>query len=229
MNQANPITDDSLLNAAPANAGSASRWMMIAAGLAIVAAVAVFAMSGVARSAVADAKLLPAAESPMVPPFSLIDSTGKTVTHEDLLGKVWVADFIFAGCGGPCPTITQNLQYVGMALKNEKDARFVTFTLDPKNDTPDVLADYGRRFQADPANWFFLTSKSESAMHELVEKGFLQTVQAATANAPIVHSTYFVVVDRVGRMRAFHDGLDVKSRRNVAEAVKSLLAELLEP
>ena len=62
-------------------------------------------------------------------------------------------------------------------------------------------------------------------MHELVEKGFLQSVKAATADAPIIHSTYFVVVDRQGRMRAFHDGLDPGTPALIAAAVHALLSE----
>ena len=170
-------------------------------------------------------RLTPVETAAAVPPFTLVDHRGEQITLSDLLGKVWVADFVFTRCSGPCPTLSHHLASLQYEFADQPDLKLVTFTLDPVNDTPQVMAEYARRFHADPSRWLFLTGHDEKAMHELVEKGFLQSVQAATDNAPIIHSTYFVVVDRAGRMRSFHDGLDRNSRAALIAAVKALLAE----
>jgi len=165
-----------------------------------------------------------------VPDFSLIERDGRTVTRADLLGQVWVADFIFANCSGPCPTLTARMRSIELALtEREPDVKLVSFTLDPLRDTPEVLQDYAKRFHADPKRWLFLTGNDEPAVHALVEKGFLLPVIPATETNPLIHSNYFVVVDRGGRIRAFHDGLDPNSKPRVLRDIRKLLRESAAP
>src|SRR5258705_1808036 len=42
-----------------------------------------------------------------VPEFKLADQNDKPFTKKDVLGKVWIADFVFTQCAGPCPMMTQ--------------------------------------------------------------------------------------------------------------------------
>ena len=162
---------------------------------------------------------------PSVPRFSLIGADGRTVTKADLLGRVWLADFIFTRCSGPCPTLSARMQSLQSALADHPEVKLVTFTLDPKNDTPSVMADYAKRFHADPNRWWFLTGDDEAAMHNLVEKGLKQTVIPAKDDRPIIHSVYILVIDKAGRIRSAHDGLDADAKRLILRDVKKLLAE----
>lgn len=162
---------------------------------------------------------------PTVPEFSLIGADGRSVTNADLLGKIWLADFVFTRCSGPCPTLSARMKSLQLALPDRPDVKLVTFTLDPRNDTPSVMADYARRFHADPDRWWFLTGDDEAAMHDLVEKGLKQTVIPAQDDQPIVHSVYILVIDKAGRIRSAHDGLDPASKRLLLRDVKTLLAE----
>ena len=88
--------------------------------------------------------------------FSLTERSGKTVIKEDLLGKPWVACFVFTRCAGPCPRVSGQFYQLQKDLK-DLDFRLVTFTVDPKNDTPEVLARYAESVGADPEKWLFLT------------------------------------------------------------------------
>ena len=162
---------------------------------------------------------------PTVPEFSLIGADGRNVTNADLRGNVWIADFVFARCSGPCPTLSARMQSLQSALVDHAEVKLVTFTLDPINDTPSVMADYAKRFHADPSRWWFLTGDDEAAMHDLVEKGLKQTVIPAQDDRPIIHSVYILVIDRAGRIRSAHDGLDPKSKGLLLRDVKTLLAE----
>ncbi|MEK7755650.1 MAG: SCO family protein, partial [Planctomycetota bacterium] len=133
---------------------------------------------------------------PTVPEFSLIGADGRTITKSDLSGRVWLADFVFTRCSGPCPTLSARMQSLQSALADHPEVKLVTFTLDPKNDTPSVMADYAKRFHADPNRWWFLTGDDEAAMHNLVEKGLKQTVIPAKDDRPIIHSVYIIVIDK---------------------------------
>lgn len=173
----------------------------------------------------ADAPGPPLQIGPNVPEFSLIGADGRTVTKTDLLGRVWLADFIFTRCSGPCPTLSARMQSLQTALLDRPEVKLVTFTLDPKNDTPSVMADYAKRFHADLNRWWFLTGDDEAAMHNLVENGLKQTVIPAKDDQPIIHSVYIIVIDKAGRIRSAHDGLDPESKRLLLRDVKTLLAE----
>src|SRR6266850_6022052 len=72
-----------------------------------------------------------------IPGFALTDETGRPFDKKSLDGKVWVADFIFTTCTGPCPRMSSLMRQVQSL---SPDARLVSFTVDPDRDTPAVLA-----------------------------------------------------------------------------------------
>lgn len=160
-----------------------------------------------------------------VPDFSLIGSHGRPVTKADLLGSVWIADFIFTRCSGPCPELSARMRGMQYELAAEPDVKLVSICLDPENDTPSALVHYGKRFNADPARWWFLTGTDENYVHSLVEKGFLQSVVPASDGSPLMHSTYVVIVDRAGNIRSAHDGVESGMEVKVLRDVRKLLAE----
>src|SRR5215203_2686543 len=65
------------------------------------------------------------------PAFELTDQNGKTVAKADLMGKVWIADFIFTNCGGPCPIMTSKLADVQKKVARP-DVKLVSFSVDPE-------------------------------------------------------------------------------------------------
>lgn len=176
---------------------------------------------------------VPAATGPLpviaqVPDFTLTERSGRPLGRADLLGKVWTANFLFTNCSGPCPTLSLRMRSVEQSVLADPslaDVRMVSFTLDPANDTVEVLRAYADKYEADPQRWWFVTGADERAMHELVKKGFLQAVARATADGTIVHSTYFVLVDRVGRIRAVHDGLAPESKPLILRDLRRLIDE----
>jgi protein SCO1 len=146
-----------------------------------------------------------------VGPFSLTERGGKTITQADLLGKVWVASFVFTRCTGPCPQVSGTMARLQSELGKEKDVRLVTFTVDPEHDNPKELTEYASHFQADPENWLFLTGK-EKTIHQLVNKGFKVGVERnqakdATPGTAIGHDPRLVLVDRQGHIRGYYSGV----------------------
>jgi protein SCO1/2 len=132
-----------------------------------------------------------------VPPFELTNQQGKTFTRASLDGHVWVADFIYTTCQGPCPRMSSRMR----ALQNKTDpsVKLVSFTVDPQNDTPPVLAAYGKRFAADDSRWSFLTG-SKDTLNMLDHDAF----KLGTIGAGMDHSTRFVLVDKKGRIRGYY-------------------------
>ncbi len=160
-----------------------------------------------------------------IPEFSLTESRDRTIGKSDLLGHVWVANFVFVDCSGPCPTLSLRMRSIQEDLREKDpkaDTKLVTFTLDPEHDTPQVLRKYADKHNAEANRWWFLTGADQDPMHKLVKEGFLQSVQKATANEPIIHSTYFVLIDRKAQVRAVYDGLDPKSKELILRDIDRL-------
>lgn len=153
------------------------------------------------------------------PDFQFLAHDGTRLAANDLAGDVWVANFIFTRCKGPCPVVTGRMTEVQQALKRGKveGVKLVSVTVDPEYDTPEVLAGYAEAVGADPGIWKFVTGPA-AQVDAAIKKGFLQSVVDGPDGEP-VHSTRFVVVDREGWMRSFPDGND-------PEVVQKLLMDI---
>lgn len=136
----------------------------------------------------------------VVPEFRFTTQEGKTLTRADMLGKIWVADFIFTRCTGPCPVMTSRMAEVSRGLTKAKDVKLLSVSVDPDHDTPSVLAEYASRMGADPKNWIFLTGP-KGEIDEFARKGMFQPLAYDPKGVP-THSTRFLVIDREGRIRS---------------------------
>lgn len=161
-----------------------------------------------------------------VPDFALTERDGRTVTADDLRGSIWLANFFFTSCAGPCPMLSLRMRSIQQSIRSfGGDVKLVSFSVDPEFDTPAVLSRYADRYHADPQLWWFLTNDDKPTMHRLVKEGFLQAVSPGKRGNPIIHTTQIVLVDREGRIRAWHDGLEPSCRRLMLRDIEKLLAE----
>jgi protein SCO1/2 len=134
-----------------------------------------------------------------VPEFSLTDQNGQTVTKADLRGHIWITDFIFTRCKGPCPLMTARMLEMQKALVKTPEVKLVSVTVDPEYDTPEVLKAYAEANFADPDRWKFLTG-DKAVIEKLVTEGFMQHL--AEENGEPVHGTMFLIVDGNGMVRS---------------------------
>jgi protein SCO1/2 len=151
----------------------------------------------------------------IVPPFQLVDQNGQSYGTAQLQGKIWIADFVYSTCPGPCPMISSRMSETQKPLR-DTDVKLVSFSVDPQHDTPAVLREYAARLNAQPQRWHFLTGDKNTIYH-LVRDGFKLATADAGEGGP-VHSTRMVLVDRTGTIRGYYDATD-------ADAITRLLAD----
>ena len=156
----------------------------------------------------------PRAELPVLstlPDFTLTDADGKPFGRGDMLGKVWVADFVFTSCADACPRLQNKMRRIQDRLLPEGDIRLLSISVDPERDTPEKLKAYSKTFGATPL-WHYLTGQQQA-----VEKAVVQGFHTAMAKLPIagepnafdiMHGERFVLVDPQGRIRGFYDADD---------------------
>ncbi len=188
-----------------------------------------------------------------VPPFSLVERSGRRVTRDDLRGLVWVADFIYTDCTDTCPTQSLELARLQDEFAAAANLRLVSITVDPAHDTPDVLRRYAERYRAGE-RWWFLTG-DRRGIYCLASEGFRLSVSDPSAPAPscgaagasgfrlagilgpapawahhgsprlFVHSARFVLVDGRARIRAYHPATDPASLTALRANLRRLIDE----
>ncbi|GAB4230825.1 MAG: hypothetical protein Kow00109_02740 [Acidobacteriota bacterium] len=165
-----------------------------------------------------------------VPEFELASASGRVVRAQDLRGKVWVVDFIFTRCTGPCPLMSQRFRDLQDKLKAEGLAeagrvRLVSISVDPGYDTPEVLSRYAEEWGADPELWWFLTGDPEYVLH-LLREGFKVTAQReGSGSHNILHSTKFLLVDGKGWVRRIADYEEEGLEDSLVRDIRRLLQE----
>jgi protein SCO1/2 len=149
-------------------------------------------------------------------PFQLTSQSGKTFDSKSLEGHVWVADFIYTTCPGPCPMMSRHMSEVQRQTAGAPDVLIVSFTVDPATDTPQALAEYAKHFNADASRWFFLTG-DQRTLNDIGRDGF----KLNPVDGSMVHSVRFTLVDRHMRIRGYYssdeDGFLPKLLRDIRQ------------
>jgi protein SCO1/2 len=150
---------------------------------------------------------------------------GTAVSRDSLKGKVWVVDFIYTTCQGPCPRLSAQMHRLQQRLlasgRVPENVRLISITVDPAHDTPAVLAEYARRFQADARLWQFLTGP-EAVIRMLSA----DTFHVNTAANLVEHSTKFILVDRKARIRGYYESTDASTIDQLIEDIGPLRKEI---
>jgi protein SCO1/2 len=208
----------------------------MSAVLAVLVGVGVFGLLGSGFSGLTSRSALPPIGE--VPDFSLLERSGQRVTKTDLLGKVWVVDFIFTNCLEACPLLSSRMSELQTAFASETDLRLVSITLDPERDTLKTLADYAAHLNAHPQRWLFLTGDKER-IYRLARKGFyLHIVDPADAQQtsgllPFLQRSMYQATSRMWRSigaapALAHDGLhrsDQEGRQDLQHSARLVLVD----
>jgi protein SCO1/2 len=156
--------------------------------------------------------------------FSLTDRTGKTVTRADLAGKFLVVDFLFTSCSLTCPFVNKRMAEIQQLTTNQPDVKLVSLTVDPRDDTVEVLAKYGAQFGADTNRWLLLTGEKPQLYNLLATSFLTQDANDPFSYMPgnFSHTERIAIVDAQGNVRAYFNGL----AENVSQAVVEQIVRL---
>ncbi len=159
-----------------------------------------------------------------VPAFSFINQQGKAITDKDFKNKIYVANFFYATCPRECPKMSDQLERVQNAFIKDDQVRIISHTINPEHDSVQVLADYAKKYNADPTKWWFVTGSKE-AINSIAQQGYY--VEAAQGKNPddFFHSQQLILVDKDKHIRGFYDGLDAPSVDTLIDEIKVLELE----
>lgn len=142
-----------------------------------------------------------------VPDWTYVNQDRDTVTNKDLLGQTYVVDFFFMSCPTICPTVKGNMLRIHDKFGERDDFKLVSFTVDPKRDTPEAMKEYARKLGiTNTDEWWYLYGDKLQTFE--LDAEYL-SVAEENPNAPggFDHSGYIVLVDKKGFVRAYASGI----------------------
>ena len=156
--------------------------------------------------------------------FVLTNQSGQVVTRADFDGKIVVVDFLLTSCTLTCREVNRHMAEIQQITTNQPDVRLISLTVDPRDDTVPVLAQYGDTYKADPRRWFLLTGE-RTILYHLIATSFLnQDLDDPFSYMPgnFSHTDRLALVDARGRVRAYFDGLNDDVAKSVTTAIAGL-------
>jgi protein SCO1 len=165
-----------------------------------------------------------------IPDWTLIDENGVAFSGSSLKGKIYVADFFFTRCGSICPKMSTQLTRVQDVFSKEDEVQLASFSVDPTHDTPEMLREYAKKYDAKAGKWHFFTG-TKTQIYPLAVKGYYIPVADAseydkavkTPDETFIHSEKLILVDKEGHIRGFYDGTDKKDVDRLILEIRVLL------
>lgn len=175
--------------------------------------------------------------------FSFINQDNDTITKDSLTGSIYVANFFFTSCPSICPIMTRNMSYLQDKLSVFPNIRFLSHTVDPDNDTPKKLRSYvslmqQKNININLSNWDFVTGDKDK-LYQSAANYFVNASVDSLAPGGFLHSEYFILIDKQGRVRSgidkngnavgAYDGTNEVQMKDLINDINVLMAEYKRP
>jgi protein SCO1/2 len=162
-----------------------------------------------------------------VPDFEFINQYGVEVTMADFEGDILVVDFFFTTCPTICPIMTKQMTRLQWMLEDPAydDVSFLSHTVNPSHDTPEVLLEYAEEEGADLERWTFVTGDQEEIYTQGVKGYLISSQEDEAAPGGFLHSSMFVLLDRDRHIRGYYDGTSSKEVDDLVTDIKMLKKE----
>jgi len=175
--------------------------------------------------------------------FSFINQDNDTITKDSLTGSIYVANFFFTSCPSICPIMTRNMSYLQDKLSVFPNIKFLSHTVDPDNDTPKKLRSYvslmqQKNININLSNWDFVTGDKDK-LYQSAADYFVNASVDSLAPGGFLHSEYFILIDKQGRVRSgidkngnavgAYDGTNEVQMKDLINDINVLMAEYKRP
>ena len=182
-------------------------------------------------------------ENHKIAEFSFINQNNEVVINDSLKGNIYISNFFFTSCPTICPVMTKNMAYVQSKLSVYPNIKFLSHTVDPLNDTPERMLNYvaelkNKNVNISLSNWDFVTGEKDE-LYTIAQSYFVNVSMDSLAPGGFLHSEYFILVDKEGRVRSgvdqynnvvgVYDGTNDAQMKDLVNDVKVLMAEYKRP
>ncbi|TAH05121.1 MAG: SCO family protein [Sphingobacteriales bacterium] len=160
-----------------------------------------------------------------IPKFSFLNQDSVVINNDSLNNKIYVADFFFTSCPSICPIMKKQMLRVYEKFKGNTEVKFLSHTIDPKHDSIPVLKNFSNKLGVNSMQWYFLFGDKET-VYNLAKTAYMSTsYEDKAAPGGIVHSGYFLLVDKNKRIRGAYDGTNEGQVNQLIDDMQVLLNE----
>jgi protein SCO1/2 len=158
--------------------------------------------------------------------FSFLNQDSVFINQELINNKIHIANFIFTSCGSICPKMTDNLKTVNDKFASDKNILFLSYSVTPWIDQPNVLKKYKKENKIDNPNWHFLTG-DKSDIYKLARQSYFaeEDIGFSKDSTEFLHTEHFILVDKNKRIRGIYNGTLMLDMEQLMNDVKILKAE----
>ena len=157
--------------------------------------------------------------------WKFIDQSNRPFGSQDLRGKVYVAEFFFTSCPTICPKVKSQMLRLEERFGDNPDFRLVSFSVDPKRDTPERMTEYAHKLGiTDLDRWRFING-DKFEIYDLDEDYLSVALENPAAEGGFDHSGYILLVDRKGFLRAYASGLQDEEVDHLMVDIEKLLEQ----
>ena len=184
-------------------------------------------------------------------PFSFVNQDGRIITNNDVESKVFVTEYFFTTCKGICPKMNANMRRVYDAYKNDSSFMILSHTCMPETDSVPLLKKYEHKMlngklvknvdgtykieydstlagSIKNTNWNFVTG-DKNELYSLARQSYLIDNNKPDTTAAIedqfIHTQFFALVDKQGRVRGIYDGLKEDEIQKLFKDIPEVLNE----
>jgi len=193
--------------------------------------------------------------NPSIPEFSFTDQNGEAFSKKNTEGKVYVAEYFFTTCKGICPKMNISMKRIYDKFKDKDDFLIVSHTCMPEVDSVSIMKAYenkminGNLYQENDGSyklkytsadstkkyinksWKFVTGKKDE-LYKLARQGYLidngKPDSLQRIENQFIHSQFFALVDRYGRVRGIYDGLIEDEIQKLMTDIPAVLEEKVD-
>jgi protein SCO1/2 len=140
------------------------------------------------------------------PAFTLTAQDGRRLSLNELHGRVVVVTFIYTSCADACPLLTAKMAALQDDLGQDFGPHifFLSITVDPERDTPEILSRYAQVHGANLSGWAFLTGTPDEIRAVARQYGIYQK---KSADGDVDHTFLTSLVDQRGILRVQYMGV----------------------
>lgn len=162
-----------------------------------------------------------------VQPFSFVNQDSSRISQQSLEGKVYVAEYFYTTCPNICPMLNTNMKTIYDAYRDEPGFVIVSHTCKPEIDSVARLKQYADSLGVNTNRWWFLTGRKDSLYRTARNSYLLDDPKNNVANIDdqFMHTQFFALVDKSGRVRKIYDGLKKDEVRQLQKDISRLLKE----
>ncbi len=157
--------------------------------------------------------------------FALLNQNGDTITQENFMDKIYVADFFFTRCQTICPVMAVNMSELQNYFIDDPEVKFLSHSVTPIMDSVPVLRDYANKKGAIDGKWD-LTTGDKKHIYNLARKSYFAVLDEGDGgDQDFIHTEQFILVDKKRQIRGFYDGTDKNEMTRIIRDIEILKKE----